>query len=751
MEKLESAELLTTKPSAGMSAEDEAKNEGFIAAFTNRIVDNLQISVQNVHIRYEDDVSVPGHPFSVGLTLGGFSATSTDKDWQPTFIHNSKEGVHKLAQLDSLSIYFDTDSESLAGMPSEKAIVEFNKRIAKAGPEATHVKHQFVMRPVSGEGRFTINHHPNDHVPKTDAELLFKELAFTIDEDQYRDALSMLDLFHFYTRKNQYRKYRPEPKLIEQNKNRALLQFAQNAILAEVKERHRRWTWEYFRQRRDDRKLYIYVFKLDARGEIQPNDKVQLDELERKLSYQDIRFYRSIARSELRKEKVNAQRTAQQKKLQGGATAGKAGGGGWLGWVWGGSGNKGEAQPSEEQPQDILTDDQRKELYDTIDFDESQAVTGGLDLPKDTMKLRAKAKLDTGSFTLLKDPHGSKHEMIKIVFDDFAANAVQRPDNLEAVLALGAMSVFDGTKEDSLHKQIVKVKQTPSDANGGGGGYLIDPNQREASSDALEISEKDVAGETSIDPFFFVKFEQNPLDGSADTALTVKLRYMEIIYHKGYVEEIVRFFKPPASQLESVNALVDAASSTLEGIRKETRAGLEFALQQHKTVDLRVDMNAWVQFLAIVLSDGLTCPTPPDLSLSCPRTSRKRDVSTSSSMQAISLSRANLWTKPTSKTSGPSKRSSTAKQTLNASSRSCTTGTISSWKPRNYSWQIRSKIVWKRSTPKAVLRCIFSRGSTLRSRRKPASWQQHPISLASGFWVTYQIYTSISAIANTRT
>jgi len=592
MEKLESAELLTTKPSAGMSAEDEAKNEGFIAAFTNRIVDNLQISVQNVHIRYEDDVSVPGHPFSVGLTLGGFSATSTDKDWQPTFIHNSKEGVHKLAQLDSLSIYFDTDSESLAGMPSEKAIVEFNKRIAKAGPEATHVKHQFVMRPVSGEGRFTINHHPNDHVPKTDAELLFKELAFTIDEDQYRDALSMLDLFHFYTRKNQYRKYRPEPKLIEQNKNRALLQFAQNAILAEVKERHRRWTWEYFRQRRDDRKLYIYVFKLDARGEIQPHDKVQLDELERKLSYQDIRFYRSIARSELRKEKVNAQRTAQQKKLQGGATAGKAGGGGWLGWVWGGSGNKGEAQPSEEQPQDILTDDQRKELYDTIDFDESQAVTGGLDLPKDTMKLRAKAKLDTGSFTLLKDPHGSKHEMIKIVFDDFAANAVQRPDNLEAVLALGAMSVFDGTKEDSLHKQIVKVKQTPSDANGGEGGYLIDPNQREASSDALEISEKDVAGETSIDPFFFVKFEQNPLDGSADTALTVKLRYMEIIYHKGYVEEIVRFFKPPASQLESVNALVDAASSTLEGIRKETRAGLEFALQQHKTVDLRVDMNA---------------------------------------------------------------------------------------------------------------------------------------------------------------
>lgn len=34
------------------------------------------------------------------------------------------------------------------------------------------------------------------------------------------------------------------------------------------------------------------------------------------------------------------------------------------------------------------------------------------------------------------------------------------------------------------------------------------------------------------------------------------------------------------------------ASQTLEGLRKETRAGLEYALQTHKTIDIRVDMNA---------------------------------------------------------------------------------------------------------------------------------------------------------------
>jgi vacuolar protein sorting-associated protein 13A/C len=60
------------------------------------------------------------------------------------------------------------------------------------------------------------------------------------------------------------------------------------------------------------------------------------------------------------------------------------------------------------------------------------------------------------------------------------------------------------------------------------------------------------------------------------------MRHLEIIYHKQYVESVVQFFKPPESQLESIGALLDAAGQTLDGLRKETRAGLEYALEQHK-------------------------------------------------------------------------------------------------------------------------------------------------------------------------
>jgi vacuolar protein sorting-associated protein 13A/C len=35
-----------------------------------------------------------------------------------------------------------------------------------------------------------------------------------------------------------------------------------------------------------------------------------------------------------------------------------------------------------------------------------------------------------------------------------------------------------------------------------------------------------------------------------------------------------------------------AASQTFDDLRKETRIGLEYALQTHKTIDLQMDMNA---------------------------------------------------------------------------------------------------------------------------------------------------------------
>ena len=132
--------------------------------------------------------------------------------------------------------------------------------------------------------------------------------------------------------------------------------------------------------------------------------------------------------------------------------------------------------------------------------------------------------------------------MISVIFDDFNVDVTQHPDNLDATLTLGGMHVHDGTPPETLYPDIIRMKNTPS--------CISNPT-------TPKLENKN---ETSIftpdDPFFYVKFEHNPLDKRADRVLTLKMKAMEVLYHCGYLEEIFAFLKPPKSQLESVAALL---------------------------------------------------------------------------------------------------------------------------------------------------------------------------------------------------
>lgn len=504
----------------------------------------------------------------------------------------------QLARLESLAVYWDTDSYSLAGHDIETAQQKFNELISKEGNQP---QHQFILKPVSGAGRLVMRRQMTPEIPKMDAQLLFEELGFSLDDEQYRDVISVADLFHFYTRQAQYRKFRPQPEEVEENKPRALLRFAGKAILNEVHEKHKVWSWDYFRERRDDRKEYVSLFKEKEKSTVNKNQNQQavtpatsvegekLKDLEKKLNYKDIRFYRSIARQEIRKERAEKRKEELENghASNGNGNAAGGGGGGWLGWIWGGGSNTSSTDPNQGG---MLNEEQRKELYDAIEWDESSskgAQAATIDFPDDAMKLRLTTKLKTGSFAL-KD-HNRGEDILALVFDDLQADVTQRVENLEAAISLGGLRVYDGTTKDSIYPQVVRVKDEVL-------GITSGSRDQEGGPSAGAKQTRDVAGlkeeSDPSNPFFYLCFEHKPLDERADNALTLRMRSMEIIYHRGYVESIVRFFKPPESELELIGALIDVASETIEGIRKETRAGLESALQNHKTIDMVVDVKA---------------------------------------------------------------------------------------------------------------------------------------------------------------
>ena len=51
-----------------------------------QIFRNVQLKITDVHIRYEDKVAKPEHPFSLGITLHNLSVHTTDEKWKPCVI-----------------------------------------------------------------------------------------------------------------------------------------------------------------------------------------------------------------------------------------------------------------------------------------------------------------------------------------------------------------------------------------------------------------------------------------------------------------------------------------------------------------------------------------------------------------------------------------------------------------------------------------------------------------------------------------
>lgn len=263
-ERLRTAETLQIQGEPTEATEDTLKNQGFIDNIIAKIINNFQVTVKNIHVRYEDHLSVPGHPFAAGITLSEFTIISVDGNWQKAFVPSTAGAIHKLAELRSFAVYFNTDSKSIKGLPLKESSEKFRSLISTS--ENPVNEHQFILKPVSGKGKITMNHKIDANTPKFDVELDFTEIGFLLDNHQYRDVISMVDMYHFFLRNQQYRKIRPTDEQMEAGKAKAMWKFAREAVLGQVHEKHRQWSWAYFAERRDDRKRYVTLYKQKLPG-----------------------------------------------------------------------------------------------------------------------------------------------------------------------------------------------------------------------------------------------------------------------------------------------------------------------------------------------------------------------------------------------------------------------------------------------------------------------------------------------------
>jgi vacuolar protein sorting-associated protein 13A/C len=334
--------------------------ESYIQQLTTRIIDNIEISLTNIHVRYEDSLSITGTRFAAGITLEAFNISTCDDNWQPAFVNKTDNGssaacVKKLATLQSLGIYWEVNSESIADLPYENwksAMLD----LVHSGIKPPSRPLNYILAP-AGSGmymKFTHFKRPALGMPRFDILAESNDIKLNIDNTQYRQ------LFHFLDNLKR--------KTSQQFHDPNLYQPAERPIGGQ-RRNIRRW-WQYAKTLVLLRKKYVRLIKLKkkAQAEMQElewyltrEEMIELSRIEERLPLDVLKKFRQHSIIEFYRENKHLRPMSSEKEKSTG----------WFGW--GGS----TSTPSSNKTNvdaaiDLLSVDEVVEKIDRMEFEQSK-------------------------------------------------------------------------------------------------------------------------------------------------------------------------------------------------------------------------------------------------------------------------------------------------------------------------------------------------------------------------------------------
>uniref|UniRef100_A0A8C9YW33 Vacuolar protein sorting 13 homolog A n=1 Tax=Sander lucioperca TaxID=283035 RepID=A0A8C9YW33_SANLU len=354
---------------------DLEKQDTFVEKLVTQVIKNLQVKISNIHVRYEDNVSI-----------------QTDLPYVLYVQHDSN-----LVKLDSLFAYWNVNSLLFSNHSADEALV--------------------IFRPISADAKLRMN--PRSDVdfssPKVDLMVNLSEVAIELNRPQYISILELLGSIDLMSRNLPYRKYRP---MVHVHKNaRIWWRYVITSILeVDVKPRLQMWSWQHIRSHRKMVKRYRDLYKTKITSK-KPSDELlkALEKPEKTLDIFNITLARQQAEVEVSKAGLRIYRPGlkmEEEESQG-----------WLGWMWnwGGEANTGTKEVKTGGFDELLTPAEKAKLYTAIGYSETAA---NPNLPKKFEDMKVNFHMERLSVSI-KD-NKDKNEIIRLTVGELKSTLTQR-------------------------------------------------------------------------------------------------------------------------------------------------------------------------------------------------------------------------------------------------------------------------------------------------------------------------------------
>ncbi|XP_073134921.1 uncharacterized protein [Henckelia pumila] len=519
---------------------DTELNKSWLGSLINTVIGNLKLSISNIHIRYEDLESNPGHPFAAGVTLDKLSAITMDDNGKETFITGGAlEQIQKSAELERLAIYWDSDInpwflekrwEDL--LPAEWAQV-FKLGTKDGKPAASDIhKHSYILQPVSGNASYVKdrpNMSGNSSQPVQRVTVNLDDVTLCLSKDGYGDLLKLADNFTAFNQRLKYAHYRP--LLSVKADPKSWWKYVFRVVSDEEKKGSGKLSWEqvlrYARLRKKYISLYASLLKSDLDRAVVDDNK-DIEELDRELDIDVILQWRMLAHkfveqsvgSELYKNKQKAKKS-------------------WWPFGWSNQPEKDENEPG------VLTEEDWERLNNIIGFkdgdDKKSPIPDSGDLPYILLKLHM------------------RHNASKLIdFQECLADL--SCDNLDCCVKLYSEAKVFNIKLGSYR--------------------LLSPNGLLAESESASDSLVGV-------------FSYKPLDADVDWSMVAKASPCYVTYLKDSIDQIINFFQNSAAVSQTLaRETVSAVQMTFDEVKRTAARQVNRALKERTRFFLDFDIAA---------------------------------------------------------------------------------------------------------------------------------------------------------------
>ncbi|CAM9319851.1 unnamed protein product, partial [Lampetra planeri] len=551
------------------------------ASVVTGIVENIELNIQDVHLRFEDDFSNPHKPFSFGVCINNISAQNP-----------SRETVRKLLrqkqlEIEGFSVYWDTECEMLGKLPVNQ--------IQDAMTQCMQMQqHQYIFEPVCASVllRRNASKEPlrSRSSPRIEGQVQLEPMSLRLSQVQYQQIMAFLKELDRREREMFYRRWRP--KVPVSGNCRLWWVFAIQANLHEIREQRHRGSWDFALQRARDAQTYTSLYFRALKGLVlTPEEESELGRVEDEQTLEELQSLREVVHDRFRKQEEMVENvrepSSDPQPCSPDTSITKSSSLGMIqylqSWFPGWGGWYGDSQDPDKVPEELLPSPSSWDILETEDlFDPLEdSHTLNTFTRRDHLFARLEFLLEKGGVTLFHQDRreDTLHEsgVIQLEFSGVKVMVESLPRSESSLLSvkLGGLFLRDLTTQGTIFPVLVSPK-------------TVKPLK------------------SSLPPVFEMIYERNPVRFKFERRLEVNTSPLNIIYNPQAIKKVTEFFYKGrvhtsgfGYQSELELRVAEAARRQYNKLKMQTKAEIRQTIDQLLVGEFIENSKRWTMKLNI--------------------------------------------------------------------------------------------------------------------------------------------------------